>query len=67
MSEVRIKWLQRVAGRDEGDVEVVELTPFIEGCVENNRLEIVEHMAPDLAPGVSIPEPRLPRQRRTEE
>lgn len=82
MSEVKVRWIQRAAGRDPGHVEVVELTDFITGCAANHRLEIVEHIAPpapliQAAPVADEDRPllldptpnerRMPRQRRTEE
>lgn len=42
MSEVRVRWSQRVAGREPGYEETVERTEFIDGCLANNRLEILQ-------------------------
>jgi len=37
MSEVTIKWEQRVSGRRVGDVETIERTPFIDACLKAGR------------------------------
>lgn len=51
MSQAKVRWLQRVAGREEGHVEVIETdTPFIKGCIANGRLEILITEAPTLPP-----------------
>ncbi len=42
MSQVKVEWLQRVNGRRAGQVETVELTPFIQGCSSQRRLRILE-------------------------
>lgn len=63
MSEVKVRWIQRAAGRDEGHEEIVELTPFVQGCADNNRLEIVEHIKPLLLDPTPNEPSRIPRQR----
>lgn len=37
MSEVTVRWNQRVLGREPGHIETVELTPLIEGCLTQGR------------------------------
>lgn len=47
MSEAKVRWTQRVLGRDEGHVETCEIdTPFMRGCLANLRYEILESYAP---------------------
>lgn len=42
MANTKIRWVQKVAGREEGHVEVVEIdTEFMRGCLANRRFEIV--------------------------
>lgn len=49
MANARIRWTQKVAGRDEGHVEVVEIdTPFMRGCLNNLRYEVLEMIAPEI-------------------
>ncbi len=48
MATAKIKWTQRVAGRDEGHVEIVEIdTPFMKGCLTNRRYEVLEYIEPE--------------------
>jgi len=48
MSEVTIEWTQRAAGRQVGDVETVELTPFVQGCIDGGKVKVVvDHAAAD--------------------
>lgn len=51
MSAVTLMWDQRVAGREPGDVETVEETPFIIGCLANLRCHIID--APETSPEVA--------------
>lgn len=53
MSEVTIRWDQRVAGRNIGDVETVEETSFIAACVKQLRCHVVS--GPVVAPVVEAP------------
>lgn len=47
MASAKIKWNQKVAGRDEGHVEICEIdTPFMQGCLKNRRYEILEIIEP---------------------
>lgn len=47
MANAKIKWTQKVAGRDEGAVETVEIdTVFMRGCLANRRYEILEIINP---------------------
>lgn len=39
---VKIQWTQRTAGRYPGDQEIVELTPFVQGCLDHGRIFIVQ-------------------------
>lgn len=59
MSEIKVRWLIRAAGRDVGHVETVEIdTPFMQGCLSQRRVEIVEAPVPTRGNGsVSIGEP----------
>lgn len=41
MSEIKVVWNQRVAGRFPGHVETVEETTFILGCIKQGRCEVV--------------------------
>lgn len=42
MASGRVRWLQKVAGREVGYEEEIEVdTPFILGCADNNRLVIL--------------------------
>lgn len=43
MAAVKIEWTQRTAGREIGDQEEVELTPFVEACLEQGRVFIVQN------------------------
>lgn len=65
MSEVRIRWSQRAAGRNVGDVETLELTPWIEAILAAGRAVV---LSPDDAPielaeevVEEAPKPRRPR------
>lgn len=42
MSEIRVRWTQRVMGREVGHEETVERTPLIEALLANNRVELVQ-------------------------
>lgn len=47
MANAKIMWTQKVAGRDEGHVETVELdTPFMRGCLKNKRFKVIEYVKP---------------------
>lgn len=55
---VTIQWTQRAAGRDVGDQETVELTPFVQGCLDQGRVFIVPD--PAVAPEAHVfPEPAV--------
>jgi hypothetical protein len=41
MTEITVRWNQRVAGRFPGYMETAEETPFLLGCLANNRCELV--------------------------
>ena len=57
MAAVTLIWTQRAAGRWPGTFEVTELTPFIQGCIDNSRCYIVkETLAPVAVPAVVTPE-----------
>lgn len=51
MAAVTIQWDQRVAGREPGDIETVEETFFILGCLQNLRCHIID--APEAGPEVA--------------
>lgn len=72
---VTIRWTQRAAGRNVGDTETVERTPFIEGVLSAGRAFVVsedlpESVFPALAgeatvalESIEIPKPRPNRSR----
>lgn len=41
MSEVTLRWTQRCAGRDIGDVATVERTPFMEALIATGRVDVL--------------------------
>ncbi len=46
MANAKIQWLQKVAGRQEGDLETVEIdTPFMRGCLKQRRFKVLEYVA----------------------
>lgn len=52
MSNARIVWTQKVAGREPGEIETVEIdTDFMRGCLANKRFEI---LSVDPTPAASI-------------
>lgn len=50
MSEIRVRWTQRVMGRYPGDEETVEHTPLIDGLLANNRIVLVDAAPVQVAP-----------------
>lgn len=60
MSEVTIRWSQRVAGRHVGDVATVERTPFIDALISAGRVKVLEESA-DPEPAVEAPTPKAAR------
>ncbi len=47
MANAKIRWTQKVMGRDEGHIEVCEIdTPLMKGCLKNRRFEILESYTP---------------------
>ncbi len=47
MASAKIRWTQKVLGREVGHVETVEIdTPLMKGCLKNRRFEILESYAP---------------------
>lgn len=45
MAQAKIRWTIRAAGRDEGHEEIVEIdTPFMQGCLANLRIEIIQEI-----------------------
>lgn len=44
MSEVKIRWTQRAAGRDVGDEETVERTDFVNAIIEQGRVVVLEEI-----------------------
>lgn len=57
MSEVTIRWTQRAAGRDIGEVETVERTAFIDAVIAAGRVDVLEEAA-DAPVEVEKPGPR---------
>lgn len=55
---VRIQWTQRAAGREVGDQEEVELTPFVQGCLDQDRVFLVSEPIVGFSPHV-FPEPAV--------
>lgn len=60
--EAKIQWLQRVAGREEGHIETVELdTPFMQGALSNRRFRVIEPPKPPSPPApLEPPKPLSP-------
>lgn len=46
MAVVKIEWVQNVAGRHVGYRETVELTPFVQGCIDQGRVDVLERIEP---------------------
>lgn len=72
MSEVRIRWTQRVAGRHPGDTETLELTPWVEAVIAAGRAVVLaQDASPVETPPVEVPEeapkPRRPKPAPPEE
>lgn len=42
MTEIRVRWTQRVMGRYPGDEETIEHTPLVDALAAQNRLDILE-------------------------
>lgn len=55
---VTIQWTQRAAGRQVGEQETVELTPFVQGCLDQGRAFIVPDPIVGFSPHV-FPEPAV--------
>lgn len=64
MTEIWIRWDQRAAGREVGEIEEVERTDFVNAIIEQGRVTVVDEpkseeaaaQAPALL-GVVMPEP----------
>lgn len=65
---VTIRWTQRAAGRDIGDVETVERSVFVDGVIAAGRVEV---LAEDLEPeaeailAAALESPSVPRPNRS--
>lgn len=56
MSEVRIRWTQRVAGRHPGDTETLELTQWVEAVIAAGRAVVLaQDASPVQTPPVEVP------------
>lgn len=60
MAAVTIRWERRAAGRDVGDVETVEDTVFVRGCITNGNVSVLkDYVPPASTPAPVYPEPAV--------